>query len=63
MEDDNWLNKSNINCPQCKKELTIVDHSPFDDSCRLYCNSCPKRVEISYYDEVYNKINKKGKLD
>jgi len=56
MEEDNWLNKEHIQCPNCKKELLICDHSPMENSCRLYCDSCPRRVDIGLYESVYDDI-------
>lgn len=55
-EDDNWLNLKEIKCPNCKVELSICDHSPFENSYRLNCDSCPTRVDISTYDNVFDKF-------
>ncbi len=56
LEDDNWLNKKYINCPSCNETLLVCDHSPFEHSYRLYCNTCPKRVDIGLYEPVYDEI-------
>ena len=54
--EDNWLSAQIIDCPQCKEKLYRVDHSPFFDSDFFYCDSCTKRVEISFYDNVRKQI-------
>lgn len=56
--EDNWLNAQIIECPQCKEKLYRVDHSPFSDDDTFYCDSCEKRVEVSFYDEKRRKIFK-----
>ena len=62
MEDDNWLNKTDIECPNCNKELLICDHSPFEHSYTMYCSLCPKRVDIGLYEPVYEDIKDYEKL-
>jgi hypothetical protein len=49
-EEDNWLNSYILECGNCKEDLYICDHSPFESSVRMYCDSCCKRVDISMYD-------------
>ncbi len=50
--DDNWLQAEVITCPQCGERLFAVAHSPFCDDYRLYCDRCPRAVEVSFYDPV-----------
>jgi hypothetical protein len=50
--DDNWLNGQQLRCPECGEELYLIDHSPFYDGYYLYCDRCPKRVDVSIYDPV-----------
>ncbi len=57
--EDNLLNAQIIECPQCKEKLYRVDHSPFSDDDTFYCDSCEKRVEVSFYDEKRRKIFKR----
>lgn len=40
------------------RRLYQVDHSPLLDEYRLYCDSCPNSVEISYYDPVCLEIDR-----
>ena len=49
-EDDNWLNAKTIQCPECEKQLDLIDQSPFDPDCYLYCMKCRNRIDISRYD-------------
>jgi hypothetical protein len=56
MSDDNWLDAAVIACPGCKVRLFRVIHSPFCVDYRLYCERCPRAIEISYYDTVYSKL-------
>jgi hypothetical protein len=37
-------------------QLYRVMHSPFCYDHRLYCDSCPCAIEISYYDPVYKQV-------
>ncbi len=50
--DDNWLVAEVVCCPGCGVRLFAVLHSPFCDDYRLYCDGCPKAVEVSFYDPV-----------
>ena len=54
--EDNWLNAQIVDCPQCKEKLYRVDPLPFFDSDFFYCDSCAKRVEVSFYDNVRKQI-------
>lgn len=58
-DDDNWLNAKVVQCPNCKTSLFQVDHSPMLDNWRLYCDGCPKSVEVSFYDKVVETIRLK----
>jgi hypothetical protein len=52
MDDDNWLEAEVVTCPRCGVRLYAVQHSPFCDDYRLYCELCPRAVEVSFYDPV-----------
>ncbi|WP_431922116.1 hypothetical protein [Micromonospora wenchangensis] len=54
--DDNWLNGEEIVCPQCHERLYRLDHSPLLDCYYLYCDGCPRRVDVSYYDSTCTAI-------
>src|SRR5438445_8608145 len=56
MADDNWLDAAVIACPACGVRLFRVIHSPFCDDHLLYCDQCPRAIEISYYDANYDRI-------
>ena len=56
MAEDNWLDGAVIACPACGILLFRVIHSPFCDDHRLYCDRCPRAIEISYYDANYSRI-------
>lgn len=58
MADDNWLDAAVIACLGCGVRLFRVIHSPFCDDHRLYCDRCPRAVEVSYYDANYGRIVK-----
>ena len=52
MDGDNWLEAEVLGCPGCGARLFAVLHSPFCDDYRLYCDRCPRAVEVSYYGPV-----------
>lgn len=47
-----WLHPAQISCPSCSAALFTVDRSPFYDDWVLYCDRCPRRAEVSFYDPV-----------
>jgi hypothetical protein len=49
-----WLHGEHLRCPRCQSDLWRVDHSPYYDEAFLYCDSCPRHAEVSYYDPHYN---------
>ena len=53
--DDNWLEAEVVACPGCGEQLFAVLHSPMCDDHRLYCDRCPRAVEVSYYDPVLRR--------
>lgn len=55
-DDDNWLAAEVLACPGCGARLFAVLHSPFCDDHRLYCDRCPRAVEVSYYDATYSRV-------
>lgn len=55
-DETNWLHGEHIACPSCHQQLYRVDHSPFYDVHFLYCDRCPIRVEVSFYDPVYTQV-------
>ena len=63
-EDDNWLDGRAIGCPRCGRSLWRVVRSPFYDSWLFYCDRCPRRAEVSYYDAkvkaIYEALAAKG---
>ncbi|WP_430502420.1 hypothetical protein ACQRWP_12705 [Micromonospora trifolii] len=54
--DDNWLNGEEVACPECHERLYRLDHSPLLDCYFLYCDSCPMRVDVGYYDGTFMTI-------
>lgn len=54
--DEEWLKQDIIQCPNCEEDLLWIEHSPFENGYYLYCNSCPKRVDVSIYDETFSEI-------
>src|SRR5579884_2738134 len=57
-EEEDWLHGERFQCFHCHQRLYRVDHSPFYDEYFLYCNRCPMRVEVSYYDPVFERVYK-----
>jgi ribosomal protein S27AE len=53
--DENWLDAAILSCPRCGARLFCAVHSPMCDDHRLYCQRCPRAVEIGYYDPVYDR--------
>jgi hypothetical protein len=64
---EGWLDARLTKCQNCGESLFLVNHSPMDDSLLFYCTECPKRVEVSRYDEIAVRItrrtSKRGKLN
>ena len=50
--EDNWLEAEVVVCPGCGERLFAVMHSPMCDDYRLYCERCPRAIEISFYDPM-----------
>jgi hypothetical protein len=57
-DESNWLDAKIIECGQCGQKLYWVLHSGFYDEDFLYCSRCPKRVEVSRYDETATRVTK-----
>jgi hypothetical protein len=55
-DDDNWLDGRAIVCHRCGRSLWRVVRSPFYDEWLFYCDRCPKRAEVSYYDAKVKAI-------
>lgn len=55
-DDDNWLNAQILSCPGCAAQLFAVDHSPYLDDHRLYCDRCPQAIEIRFHDPTYRRV-------
>lgn len=53
----NWLREEVFSCPHCTKQLYRLYHSPLLDHDHIYCDSCSKSVEVSFYDSVVKEIN------
>ena len=51
--DDNWLDAEVV--AGCDERLFAVVHSPMCDDHRLYCDQCPRAIEVSYYDPVLRR--------
>lgn len=47
-----------IECPQCGQKLYWLLHSGSYDEDFLYCLLCPKRVQVSRYDESAMRLRK-----
>lgn len=45
-----------FDCPHCGFQLWRLDRSPMCDEWVFYCDHCPRRVEVSFYDTVVNVI-------
>lgn len=56
--DDNWLNEEWIQCPSCHQALFRIDTSPFDDNYHFYCDRCPVRREVSFYDPHLDQLER-----
>lgn len=56
-----------VECPGCGFQLCRVDISPMSDEWIFYCDSCPHRVDVSFYDSIVNQIRnqlqQEGKWD
>jgi len=57
-DESNWLDAQIIECGQCGQKLYWVLHSGFYDEDFLYCSRCPRRVEVSRYDENATRVRK-----
>ena len=55
-DQPNGLDPQIIECKNCGQRLYWVLHSGFYDEDFLYCSKCPKRVEVSRYDENARRL-------
>src|SRR4051812_16096042 len=55
MSDAHWLDAGVIACAKCGFQMYWIESSPFYDGHKLHCDSCPRAVEINYYDPRYMK--------
>ena len=55
-DDDHWLASYTVHCEKCRAELLMLEHSPFENGYYLYCDTCPRRVDVSVYDSVFQGI-------
>jgi hypothetical protein len=62
-DNDNWLDCQEIECPSCSQRIILVIHSPFYNEHFLYCDSCPRHVEVSFYDPNLAPIRKRHAVD
>ena len=60
-DDDHWLASYTVHCEKCRAELLMLEHSPFENGYYLYCDTCPRRVDVSVYDSVFQEIEKQIK--
>jgi hypothetical protein len=58
-----WLEPRSITCPSCSADLFRVDHSPFYDAWFLYCDHCPRRAEVTFYDPAISELGALGTDD
>lgn len=59
--DDNWLEEKRVACSSCGEQLFLLETSPFNNGYYFYCSKCPKRVDISIYDNRYSEVEKQYK--
>jgi ribosomal protein S27AE len=59
LDDDDWLHPRVLDCPACGLRLFRVDHSPMIDDYRLYCDRCPRAIEISLYDDTLSATERR----
>jgi hypothetical protein len=58
VNESNWLDSKIIECAHCGQRLYWLWHSPMYDDTFFYCTQCPKRVEVSHYDEHVAQLRK-----
>lgn len=58
MSENNWLEAEVFDCSNCRNKLFKVGHSPLADEDIFYCNSCPKRVDVGFYDKKRTELAK-----
>ena len=58
MDESNWLDSKTIECGACGQKLHWLWHSPMYDETFFYCTKCPKRVEVSHYDDTALRLRK-----
>lgn len=58
IDESNWLDSKVIECGACGQKLHWLWHSPMYDDTFFYCTQCPKRVEVSYYDDTALRLRK-----
>ena len=55
-DDDHWLASYSVHCEKCQATLLMLEHSPFENGYYLYCDTCPRRVDVSVYDSAFQEI-------
>ncbi len=55
-DSQHWLDPLAFSCPHCDALLFRAIHSPMYDHWQLYCDSCAKSVEVSYYDKTASAL-------
>lgn len=55
--DYDWLHPGFVDCPSCRVRLYRVDHSPFLAEWWIYCSSCPRHAEVSFYDPIISTLS------
>ena len=63
IDGSNWLDCKVVECANCGQKLHWLWHSPMYDSTFFYCTECPKRVEVSHYDEVALRLRELAEKD
>ena len=58
IDESNWLDSKTIECGACGQKLHWLRHSPMYDETFFYCTKCPRRVEVSHYDDTALKLRK-----
>ena len=56
IDESNWLDSKTIECGTCGQKLQWLWHSPMYDETFFYCTKCPRRLEVSHYDQTARRL-------
>ena len=54
---EDWHRPKILACPGCGISLLRVNRWPLEEAWRIYCESCPRSVEVAYNDKAVAEVH------